>query len=97
MLSFFPLDVLNEIWDLIESVSGGFFTYSQMQTEKSQPEGKRIMQETRLTEFPALSVDEIIVEEQAGFRAKRSTTERIFNLKSCVKSTSNISRSAPCL
>ena len=30
---------------------------SLMQTEKSQPEGKRIMQETRFTEFPALSVD----------------------------------------
>ena len=25
---FFPLDVLNEIWDLIESVSEGFLTYS---------------------------------------------------------------------
>ena len=30
---------------------------SQMQAEKSQPEGKRIMPETRFTEFPALSVD----------------------------------------
>ena len=28
VLSFFPLDVLDEIWDLIESVSGGFLTYS---------------------------------------------------------------------
>ena len=28
-----------------------------MQTEKSQPEGKRLMPETRFTEFPALSVD----------------------------------------
>ena len=28
-----------------------------MQTEKSEPEGKRIMPETRFTEFPALSVD----------------------------------------
>ena len=28
MLSFFPLDVLGEIWDLIESVSKGFLTYS---------------------------------------------------------------------
>ena len=24
----FPLDVLDEIWDVIESVSGGFLTYS---------------------------------------------------------------------
>ena len=28
MLSFCPLDVLDEIWDLIESVSEGFLTYS---------------------------------------------------------------------
>ena len=28
LLSFFPLDVLDEIWDLIESVSDGFLTYS---------------------------------------------------------------------
>ena len=28
VLSFFPLDVLDEIWDLTESVSGGFLTYS---------------------------------------------------------------------
>ena len=30
---------------------------SLMQTKKSQPESKRIMPETRFTEFPALSVD----------------------------------------
>ena len=36
--------------------------------------------------------EEIIAEEQAGFRAGGSTTEQIFNLESCVKSTSNISR-----
>ena len=28
VLSFIPLDVLDEIWDLIESVSEGFLTYS---------------------------------------------------------------------
>ena len=28
MLSFFPLDVLDDIWDLIESVSEGFLIYS---------------------------------------------------------------------
>ena len=27
VLSFFPLDALDEIWDLIESVSEGFLTY----------------------------------------------------------------------
>ena len=30
VLSFFPLDVLDEIWDLIESVFEGFLTYSLM-------------------------------------------------------------------
>ena len=30
---------------------------SLMQKEKSQPEGKRIMPETRFTKFPALSID----------------------------------------
>ena len=29
MLSFFPLDVFDEIWDLIESVSEEFLTYSR--------------------------------------------------------------------
>ena len=28
VLSFFPLDVLDEIWDLFESVSEGYLTYS---------------------------------------------------------------------
>ena len=28
VLSFFPLDVVDEIWDLIEAVSEGFLTYS---------------------------------------------------------------------
>ena len=28
VLSFFPLDVFDGIWDLIESVSEGFLTYS---------------------------------------------------------------------
>ena len=28
MPSFFPLDAFDEIWDLIESVSEGFLTYS---------------------------------------------------------------------
>ena len=29
---FFPLDVLDEFWDVIESVSEGFLTYSFKQT-----------------------------------------------------------------
>ena len=33
VLSFFPLDVLDEIWDLIESVSEGFLTYSYLQSK----------------------------------------------------------------
>ena len=35
VLSFFPLDVLDEIWDLIASVSEGFLTYSWKVSEKS--------------------------------------------------------------
>ena len=34
VLSFFPLDVLDEIWDLIESVSEGFLTYSSVRDSK---------------------------------------------------------------
>ena len=30
VLSFFPLDVLDEIWDLIQSVAEGFLTYSYL-------------------------------------------------------------------
>ena len=30
MVSFFPLGVLDGIWDLIESVSEGFLTYSSI-------------------------------------------------------------------
>ena len=39
-------------WEL-----NSIFHWSQMQTEKSQPEGKQIMPETRFTKFLALSVD----------------------------------------
>ena len=35
MLSFFPLDVLDEIWDVIESVSEEFLTYSFINLKKS--------------------------------------------------------------
>ena len=33
VLSFFPLDVLDEIWDLIESVVEGFLTYSSIKSQ----------------------------------------------------------------
>ena len=36
VLSFFPLDVLDEIWDLIESVSEGFLTCSSLKNIKSK-------------------------------------------------------------
>ena len=36
MLSFSPLDVLDEIWDLTESVSEGFLTYSFSPPERSK-------------------------------------------------------------
>ena len=35
VLSFFPLDVLDEIWDLIESISEGFLNYSLMLNKHS--------------------------------------------------------------
>ena len=35
----------------------GIYHMPRMQTEKSQPKGKRIMQETRCTSFLALSID----------------------------------------
>ena len=36
VLSFFPLDVLDGIWDLIESVSEGFLTYSHKAVKRSE-------------------------------------------------------------
>ena len=44
-----------------------------MQTEKSQPEGKRIMPETRFTEFLALSVD-----PRVGISRPASETDVLF-------------------
>ena len=44
MLSFFPLDVLDEIWDLIESVSEGFITYSWNQFEQKYLQIKLLRQ-----------------------------------------------------
>ena len=37
VLSFFPLDVLDEIWDLIESVSEGCLTYSSFGAQMRNP------------------------------------------------------------
>ena len=42
VLSFFPLDVLDGIWDLIESVSEGFLTYSTLK-ENNLPLGEHIL------------------------------------------------------
>ena len=39
------------------SMKNRIYHRSAMQTEKSQSKSKRIMSETRFTEFPALSVD----------------------------------------
>ena len=53
VLSFFPLDVLDEIWDLIESVSEGFLTYSQL-SPKSHPRhlvGKRTAQKNTIIDI----------------------------------------------
>ena len=40
--SFFPLDVFNGIWDLIESVSEGFLTYSLNEKFPSSCDGYMI-------------------------------------------------------
>ena len=42
---------------LAECETNRIYHRSLMQTKKSQPEDKRVMLETRFTEFPALSVD----------------------------------------
>ena len=49
VLSFFPLDVLDEIWDLTESVSEGFLTYSFIPLQV--PHRRRF---PNLTEFPKI-------------------------------------------
>ena len=55
MLLFFPLDVSDEIWDVVESVSEGFLTYSCTQNvlRKSQANlliyGNRLMAEIKIT------------------------------------------------
>ena len=72
VLSFFPLDVLDEIWDLIESVSEGFLTYSRL--------GKcldRIVT-VRLNRF--IEHNKIIDQEQEGFRKFHSTTHALMRL-----------------
>ena len=51
VLSFFPLDVLDGIWNLIESVSEGFLAYSQL-SPRSHPShlmGKRIAKKRHQT------------------------------------------------
>ena len=45
------------IWNLGQTMINRIFHRSPMQSEKSQPAGKRILPDTRFTEFPALSVD----------------------------------------
>ena len=49
----------NTVPDLscLTSEKNRIYHRSPMQTEKFQPEGKRMMPETRFTSFPALSVD----------------------------------------
>ena len=47
VLSFFPLDVLDEIWDLIESVSEGFLTYSSI-TESDARQRRELKREAKL-------------------------------------------------
>ena len=42
VLSFFPLDVLDGIWDFIESVSEGFLTYLYHLNQAAKNRTKRI-------------------------------------------------------
>ena len=52
VLSFFPLDVLDEIWDLIESVSEGFLTYSYIEIKiKTKIKLTRRLQEIETLKF----------------------------------------------
>ena len=53
-VSISPRNLYNSLKKIKENI---IYHLSPMQTEKSQAEGKRIMPETRFTEFPALSVD----------------------------------------
>ena len=46
LLSFFPLDVLDEIWDLIESVSEGFLSYSYIRGELNFQSDAQIYKKT---------------------------------------------------
>ena len=55
---------------------------SRVQTENSQPEGKRIMPETRFTEFPALSVDPRIGISRSTSETNAGLFSYIFSEKS---------------
>ena len=58
MLSFYPLDVLDEIWDLIESVSKGCLAYSPKQHfyEVSMKLAKGYWRSWALKIFPFLAL-----------------------------------------
>ena len=57
--SFFIISDKFEMKFISDDVSTNrFYHQSPMQTEKSQSEGKRMMPETRFTEFPTLSIDQ---------------------------------------
>ena len=48
VLSFFPLDVFDEIWDLIESVSEGFLTYFCYIYISKEKDQKRIISKVQV-------------------------------------------------
>ena len=58
-------------WSTLET--DRIYHWSPMQIEKPQPEGKRIMPETRFTEFPALPVD-----PRVGVSRSASETDELF-------------------
>ena len=56
-----------------------------MQTEKSQPSGQRIMPETRLTSFPALSVNPLV----GILRSASETDDKFYLSKKANKKSQN--------
>ena len=68
VLSFFPLDVLDGIWDLIESVSEGFLTYSLTYT---------ILSALFIVSYWRKYVREVLVNRLGGLSLPRKSVVRL--------------------
>ena len=64
---------------LSKSEKNRIYYRSLMQIEKSQPEGERIMWETRFTEFPALSVDPRVVISRSHQKSEKPCINNEFH------------------